>query len=91
MLESFDHTFVFWSWVKSFVKEFLFKESKNGTRQTLAIGGGGGQGIYVAFVAAQDWLDDYLLAAKLSAKLLQQESCEAFFNETMSALKSEQA
>lgn len=90
MLESFDHTFVFWSWLKYFTKEFLFRESKNGTRQTLAIGGGGGQGVYVAFIAAQDWLDDYLLAAKLSAKLLKFESCAAFMNDTMSGVTAEQ-
>lgn len=80
MLDSFDHAFVFWSWLKSFTKEFLFKESRGGTRQTLAIGGGGGNGVYTAFAAAQDWMDAYLLAAKLSVKLPLYGSCGAFMN-----------
>lgn len=35
-------------------------------------------------------MDDYLLAAKLSAKLLKYESCSAFMNDTMAGLTQNQ-
>lgn len=68
-MQSDEHSFVFWSWMKYFTKEFLMKFSLNGTRQTLAIGGGGANGLFTGFAAAQDWLEEELLGAKVSAKI----------------------
>lgn len=70
-IDTRNHTFVFWSWIKYMTIEFaLQNRSKNGTVEQLGVGGAIANSFMTSFIPATDWLISFLITTKVSYKIL---------------------